>query len=150
MDSILRALAVYVFLMVVFRIAGKRTLAEFTTFDFILLLIISEAVQQGLIDDDNSMTNAFLVVTTLLGLNIALSLVKQKSPRAEHLLDGSPEIIMENGCLLKERMDKARVDEEDIMQAARQLQGLERLDQIKYAVLERSGGITIIPKERAA
>jgi uncharacterized membrane protein YcaP (DUF421 family) len=148
MDSVIRAAVVYVVLLVLFRIAGKRMLSEMTAFDFILLLIISEAVQQALLADDNSMTNGFLVVFTLVGLNIALSLVKQRSPGIERLLEGLPVVIVENGQPLRERMDKSRVDEEDVLQAARQLQGLERMDQIKYAVLERSGGITIIPKAR--
>ena len=145
MDSILRALAVYTFLLVLFRVAGKRSLTDMTTFDFILLLIISEAIQQALLNDDNSMTNAFIVVTTLVGLNIALSLVKQRSQTLDKLLEGTPVVLVEHGRLLKERMDRVRVDEEDVMHAARQQQGLERLDQIKYAVLERSGGISIIP-----
>ena len=145
MDSILRAFAVYTFLFILFRVAGKRTLSEMTTFDFILLLIISEAIQQALIDDDNSMTNAFLVVLTLVGVNIGLSLIKQRSARLEKLMDGVPVVIVEHGRLLRDRMARARVDEADILHAVRQLQGLERLDQIKYAVLERSGGITIIP-----
>jgi uncharacterized membrane protein YcaP (DUF421 family) len=150
MDSILRAAAVYLFLLIVVRVAGKRTLAEMTSFDFILLLIISEAIQQALIDDDNSMVNGFLIVIALVGLDIALSLIKQRSVRIDKLLDGVPVIVLENGRPLRERMAKARVDEADILQAARELQGPERLDQIKYAVLERSGGITIIPKPGAA
>jgi len=144
-DSILRALAVYTFLLVLFRVAGKRSLSDMIAFDFILLLIISEAIQQALLNDDNSMTNAFIVVTTLVGLNIALSLVKQRSQTLDKLLEGTPVVLVEHGRLLKERMDRVRVDEEDVMHAARQQQGLERLDQIKYAVLERSGGISIIP-----
>jgi uncharacterized membrane protein YcaP (DUF421 family) len=147
MDSIVRAAVVYLFLMVVFRIAGRRTLGDLTAFDFVLVLIISEAIQQALLDDDNSMTNGFLVVLTLVGLNVLLSLIKLRSHTVEKLLDGVPTILVEEGRPLTERMGKARVDVEDVMQAARQLQGLERLDQIRYAVLERTGGITIIPKQ---
>ena len=149
MDSVLRGLAVYGFLLIVFRVAGKRALADMTTFDFVLLLIISEATQQALIDDDNSMTNALLVITTLVGANIALSLLKQRSPYLERWLEGAPLILLEDGQLFRDRMRQARVDEQDILQAARLLHGLERLDQIKYAVLERSGGISIIPRDHA-
>jgi len=83
---------------------------------------------------------------TLIGLDIALSLLKQRSPTFELLIDDTPLIIVEDGRPLKERMDKARIDESDILASARELQGLERMDQIKYAVLERSGGVSIIPK----
>ncbi len=131
----------------IFRIAGRRTLAEMTSFDFVLLLIVSEATQQGLLGNDFSLTNAFLVILTLIGLDVTLSLWKQRSPRVEKLLDGVPMVIVEDGRPLKDRMDKARIDEEDILTAARELQGLARMDQIQYAVLERSGGISVIPKQ---
>ncbi|NKE71589.1 DUF421 domain-containing protein [Candidatus Manganitrophus noduliformans] len=149
MDAVLRGLAVYIFLLIVFRIGGKRSVSEVTTFDFVLILIIAEAAQQALLGQDYSITNAFLLIITLLGADILMSLVKQRSPRAEKWLDGVPLIIVENGRPLHDRMDKARVDESDILTAARERLGLERMDQIKYAVLERSGGISIIPKRAA-
>lgn len=147
MGAVLRAVAVYVFLFILFRVAGKRSLAQITTFDFILLLIISEATQNAMIGDDYSLTNGFLVILTLVGIDIALSLWKQRSPQVEKLLDGVPLVIVEDGRPLKERMAKSRVDEDDVLTAALELQGLERMEQIKYAVLKRSGGISIIPKQ---
>ena len=146
MDAVLRAAAIYAFLLVLFRIAGKRSLSESTTFDLVLLLIVGEATQQALLGNDFSITNALLVILTLVGLDIGMSLWKQRSPQLEKWVEGVPLVIVENGQPLKDRMDKARVDESDILEAARTLQGLERMDQIKYAVLERSGGISIIPK----
>ena len=148
MDTIIRTLAVYGFLLLIFRLAGKRAMADTDTFDFVILLIISEATQQALLDDDNSMTNGFLVVITLVGLDILLSLIKQRWTAVEKALDGTPMIILEDGRPLAERMEKARVDTSDILTAARERLGLERLEQIKYAVLERGGGISIIPSER--
>lgn len=146
MGSIVRATITYFFLLLVFRIAGRRSMGQLTTFDFILLLIISEATQNALIGNDYSLTNGFLVIITLVGIDIGLSLWKQRSPDLEKIIDGVPLVIVEEGKPLKERMNKARVDEDDVLTAARQSQGLERMDQIKYAVLERSGGISIIPK----
>ena len=149
MESVVRVVVMYIFLLLVFRIAGRRTLAQMTTFDLVLLLVISEQTQQAMVANDPSLINAFLMILTLVGLDIALSLVKQRSPQIEKWLDGMSTIIVENGYPLKDRMEKARVDEYDILTAARHLQGLERMDQIKYAVLERSGGITIIPKDKS-
>lgn len=148
MDTVLRGLVVYGFLLLVFRAAGKRSVAEITTFDFILLLIISEAVQEALIDGDSSITNAFLLIITLVGFDILISVLKQRWPRFDRWVDGAPLVVMEDGKLLQERMKKARVDVADILSAARAAHGLERLDQIKYAVLERNGGISVIPKEK--
>lgn len=147
MGSIIRVVVIYFVLLVLFRIAGRRTLAQMTNFDLVLLLIVSELTQQAMVDSDPSMTNAILMILTLIGLDIILSLWKLRSPQAEKWLDGVPTVIVENGHPLKDKMERARVDEEDVLVAARERQGLERMDQIKYAVLECSGGISIIPKE---
>ena len=148
MDAVLRAAAIYFVLLVLFRIAGRRTLAEMTAFDFVLILIIGEATQQALLGEDFSVTNAVLVIATLLLLDIMIALGKQRSKMFERVVDGVPTIIVENGRPLMDRMRKARVDEEVVMEAARRLRGFERLDRIRYAILEVSGGITVILYER--
>ena len=146
MDAIVRGLAVYLFLLILFRIAGRRTLGSITNFDFVLLLIISEATQNAMIGNDYSVTNGFLVILTLVGLDIALSYLKQRFPVMERYLDGLPLILVDQGRPLKELMHRARVDERDILAAAREKHGLERMDQIKYAILETNGMISIVPK----
>lgn len=146
MESVIRAVIVYVVLMLLFRIAGKRSLAEVTSFDLVLLLIISEATQQALIDNDNSMTNALLLVVTLIGMNILLSVVTKRWKRVERLIEDVPLVILRHGEPIRERLRKERIDENDILEAARASEGLERLDQIKFAILERTGHITIVPK----
>jgi uncharacterized membrane protein YcaP (DUF421 family) len=145
-NSVVRATVVYLFVLGVMRLAGRRTLAELTNFDFVLLLIVSEATQNCMIGDDYSVTNGFLVILTLVSLDVGLSLLKQRSRLVKKWVDGLPTILVEQGRPLKDRMDKARVDIEDILEAARELQGLERMEQIKYAILERGGQITIIPE----
>lgn len=147
MNSVIRATAVYLFLLLLFRLAGNRSVAQITAFDFVLLLIISEAIQQALITDDYSITNAFLLVITLVGLDIMMSLWKQRSERIEKILDGVPILVIQDGKMHRKRMDKERVDESDILNSARAHHGLERLDQIKHAIVEASGGITIVPKQ---
>lgn len=137
MDTVLRSFTIYIFLLIIFRLCGKRTLAQITTFDFVLLLLISEATQQAMLGNDSSVSTAFLIVVTLVGLDIALSLWKQRSPMMERLLDGKPILILEHGKPLKERMNKERIDEADILAAARESQGLERLEQIKLGCPNR-------------
>ncbi|HEX5410401.1 MAG TPA: YetF domain-containing protein [Terriglobia bacterium] len=147
MDTVLRAVGIYFVLLLVFRIAGNRSLAQITMFDFVLLLIISESSQQGITANDYSFTNAVVLISTLVLVDVLLSLWKQRSEKMERLLDGMPLILVRHGEVLQVRLDKVRVDQKDILEAARELQGIERLDQIKYAVLERGGEITIIPWE---
>ena len=149
MDSVIRAAVTYGLLLLIFRISGKRSLAQITTFDFIVLLIVSEAIQGALIDEDNSLTNGSLVVATLMGLDIALSFLKQRFRLLDRWMDDMPLVLVEDGRPLDDRMRKVRVDVDDVLAAGRELQGLERMDQIKYAVLERNGGISIIPKPAA-
>jgi uncharacterized membrane protein YcaP (DUF421 family) len=112
-------------------------------------LIISEATQNAMIGNDYSVTNGFLVILTLVGVDILLSLVKRRFPHVETWLDGKPMVLVSNGRPLKDRMAQARVDEADVLQAARERQGLARMDDIDYAVLEISGGISVIPKRSA-
>jgi uncharacterized membrane protein YcaP (DUF421 family) len=147
MDAVLRAAAVYGVLLVLFRISGKRTLAQTTTFDFVLLLILGEATQQGLIGDDFSVTKALLLVTTLLGIDIGMSLLQRRFPKLGIALEGAPLILLEDGEPIRERLKKARVKEDDILEAGRLLHGLERMNQMKFAVLERDGAISVIPKD---
>jgi uncharacterized membrane protein YcaP (DUF421 family) len=145
MESVIRGLVVYAFLLLVFRLAGKRTLAESTNFELVLLLIISETTQQAMVNNDHSVTNGFLLILTLVGCTVTLSWLKQRFPTWEKILDDVPTIIVENGHMLHDRMQKLRVDEQDIIESAREHQALENIGDIKYAIVERNGNITVIP-----
>ncbi|OPA90963.1 MULTISPECIES: DUF421 domain-containing protein [Pseudomonas] len=147
MDSVLRAAAIYLLLLVLFKIAGRRSLAELTTFDLVLLMVIGEATQQALLGEDFSLTNAILVIVTLIAIDIGFSLVKQRSRWFARLLDGGPTIVVEHGRVLVERLKQARLDESDILEAARSAQGIVEIEQIKFAILERNGKISVIPFE---
>jgi uncharacterized membrane protein YcaP (DUF421 family) len=146
MESVIRAAVIYLVLLLIFRVAGKRALSDTTTFDLVMLLIISEAVQQAMLDNDNSMTNAFLLVITLVGLDVAISLLKRFSKRFDQLVEGAPIVLVERGKPLMDRLHKERVDADDVLEAARELRGISLMQDIEYAVLERNGVITIIPR----
>ena len=147
MESVLRAVVIYLFLMLVFRISGKRPLAQMTAFDLVLVLIISEAVSEPLTGNDQSLTTAMILVSTLVLIELGFAFLKQKSRKAARWLDDVPLIVVEDGQPLRDRMDRARVDDEDVLECARASQGLENMQQIKYAVLERDGTISIIPRK---
>lgn len=146
MESVIRGIAVYIFLWLIFRISGKRTLAETSPFELVLLLIISEVTNQAMVDSDHSITNAFLLIMTLTGMSVLLSVVKHYWPRANRWLDGLPLPLIRNGKLLQENMDKARVDGEEILMSARYTQGVDRMDSIKDATVENDGKISIVPR----
>lgn len=144
MDSVLRGLAVFLTLLVIFRISGKRTLHETTTFDFVLLLIIAETVQQAMIDNDNSFTNSLILICTLVGVNVVFSLIKQRWHAFAKLTEGTPVIVIEDGKVHEDRMQKERIDEDDVLAAGRTMHGIESMDDVKHAVLERDGSISVV------
>lgn len=148
MESVIRGVAIYVFLWLIFRISGKRTLAETSPFELVLLLIISEVTNQAMVDSDHSITNAFLLIMTLTGMSVLLSFIKHYSSTASRWLDGLPLPLIKDGKLLRQNLDKARVDEEEILMSARYTQGVERMEDIKEATVENDGKISIVPRAR--
>jgi uncharacterized membrane protein YcaP (DUF421 family) len=147
MEMILRAVAIYLILLVVFKIAGRRALLQMTSFDLILLLIISEATQQALLGEDFSVTGAMLTIITLVVIDMLFGLAKKYISGAESMLDGSPVILVVHGELQNDKLKKVDVSCDDILVSARQNHGIYQLEKIKYAILERNGHISIIPEE---
>jgi uncharacterized membrane protein YcaP (DUF421 family) len=147
METVLRSAFMYLFVLFVFRISGKRSLSQITTFDFILLLIISEATQQALLGDDFSIVNAAVAIATLVVLDAAFSWFEGRSAGFERLVGSLPVILVDHGRLLEDRAKREGVTLSEILSQGREKHGLERLDQFKYAILERHGGISVIPTE---
>jgi len=146
---VLRAAVVYCVLLIVFRVAGRRTMAKLTSFDFVLLLIISESTQQALLGgEDFSLTGAFLVILTLVMLDVALSLVKRRWPKVTRWIDGAPLVLIEHGEMRKDLMYNSRVSREDILTTARETHGTGTMAEIDSAILEASGEISILPSNR--
>jgi uncharacterized membrane protein YcaP (DUF421 family) len=120
-----------------------------TTFDFVLILIIAETTQQALLGEDYSLTNMTIIASTLVVLSLGFSFVDFYLPEVSKWVDGTPLILVREGKLLEDRLRKELVTVDDILESARQKHGIERMDQIKYAVLEKGGDISIIPEESA-
>ncbi|MCA1368536.1 DUF421 domain-containing protein [Bradyrhizobium sp. BRP14] len=150
MESVARGIAVYFVLLIVLRLSGRRTVGQMTPFDFVLLLIIAETTQQALLGDDFSIVNATLLILTLFSVDIVLSYFKQWSPKLALVLDGTPTVLIADGEIDDHALRRARVSIDDILVAAREQQGLARLEEIKFAVLEADGGISIIPRRDTA
>lgn len=149
MDAVFRGLAIYFVLLVIIRLSGRRTLAQMTPFDLVIVLVISETTQQAMLGDDFSITNAILLILTLFTTDIALSYVKRRWAKAGHLIDGVPTVLVADGRYDERAMRGCRLDREDIMEAARTEEGIERVSDIKFAILEVSGNISIIPRKGA-
>lgn len=148
MESVIRGAAVYLVLLVIMRLSGRRTLAQMTPFDFVLLLIIAETTQQALLGDDFSITNAIVLIVTLIVIDIGLSYLKKYSSAVGKLLDGTPTVLIRDGKVDRRALERSRMEEADILIAARHTQGLEKMSDIKHAVLETDSGISIVPKKQ--
>lgn len=147
METVIKATIIYVFLWMVLRLTGRRTVGQLSIFEFILLLIIGGATQRALTGEDYSLINAAILVITLLSLDVCMSLLERHSKLFAKITKGMPTVLVENGQPLPQRMHWARLTESEIMEAARRRHGLERLDEIKFAILETSGDISIIPAD---
>jgi uncharacterized membrane protein YcaP (DUF421 family) len=128
---------------------GKKSLKETTAFDFVLLLIISEVTQQALVGQDYSITGAFILILTLIAADLLLTFLRGRFKFIDKIVDGNPILIVDHGKPLKGRMRKCKVDEDDVLHAARLSRGVEKMEEIKYAVLERDGSISIITYEKS-
>lgn len=148
METVFRGAAIYLVLLLIIRLSGRRALAQMTTFDLVLVLIIAETTQQALLGDDFSVTNAIILFVTLIVLDIGFSFIKRWWPPADKFIEGRPTLLVVNGKPDDPTMKRARVGLPDVLQAARFQHGLERLDQVKFAVLEPGGEISIIPAQR--
>jgi uncharacterized membrane protein YcaP (DUF421 family) len=150
MDSVIRACVVYFVLWAIIRISGRRTLGEMTAFDFVLFLIIGGSTQRAITGQDYSLTNALVLVSTFVSIEILVSLVEMKFPLMRRVINATPTILVENGKMLAYRLRRARITEDNVMEAARRLHGIERVEQIKFAILEATGTITIVPQPRGS
>jgi len=142
-ELIFRAIAIYVFVFVIFRIMGKKQLGELSPFDFVLLLIVSESVSNGLTGGDQSLTAALVCSVTLLGFSYLIDALAFKNKKFEKLMDGSPLILIKHGKVDKKIQRKEQITEAEII-ATLHREGLEHLEEVKFGILETNGTISII------
>jgi uncharacterized membrane protein YcaP (DUF421 family) len=146
-ETVIRAAAVYLVVLMLTRLTGRRSLAQITPFDVVLLLIIAETVQQAMVGDDTSFTNAVVLIVTLCTIDVVLAWAKERFTLVKDVVEGRPTVLMSGGEPDLRTMRRARIGLEEVMQAARQSHGLRRLDEIEAAVLEIDGAISIIPRQ---
>jgi uncharacterized membrane protein YcaP (DUF421 family) len=146
MDLAIRATFLFGFVYLLTRIIGRRELSSLEPFDLILLIVIGDAIQQGLTQDDYSVTGALIVVGTFAMLQVLVSLLSWKFPALRPALDGEPIIVVQDGKPIERNMRRERLTLEEVLVEARHQQ-LTSIEEIEWAVLETSGSISIIPKK---
>ena len=145
MDLVLRATVVFAFVVLLTRVIGKRELSTLQPIDLVLLIVLGDALQQGLTQDDYSLTGAILVVSTIALLQVFTSWIAYRFPRSRPVLEGEPIIVIHNGELIERNLQRERLTIEDIAEEARKQQ-IAQLSEVRFAVLETSGSISFIKK----
>jgi uncharacterized membrane protein YcaP (DUF421 family) len=145
MDVVIRAAIGFAFVLFLTRVIGRRELSSLQPFDLILLIMIGDLVQQGITQNDFSVTGILLVGGTIGMLTVFVSFLSFRFPRVRPVLDGEPVIIVENGEPIERNLRRNRITLEELAAAARQ-QGIASLETVRWAVLETSGSISFIPK----
>jgi uncharacterized membrane protein YcaP (DUF421 family) len=142
-DIVLRASAAYIFITFLLRIIGRRELSTLAPSDLVLLVVMGDLIQNGVTQSDQSVTGVFLAVSTFALLTVAVSVITYKSRRAQTLVQGAPLILVQDGKPVEENLRSERLNVDDIAEEARG-QGIERLDEVKWCVLETSGTMSFI------
>jgi uncharacterized membrane protein YcaP (DUF421 family) len=145
MDIALRGILIFWFLVFVTRVMGRRELSSLSAFDLILLIVLGDAIQQGLTQDDYSITAAIIAVSTIAALQVGTSYVSFRSRRARKVLEGLPLVLIENGKLIEANLKRERLDAEEIAGEMR-LQQIGSFDDVAWAILETNGAISFIEK----
>jgi uncharacterized membrane protein YcaP (DUF421 family) len=146
----LRAAIVYLMLLVLIRLSGKRTVGEFTAFDLIVVILLGEAMQSALVPEDTSVLGPAIVAATLLALNWLVGYFSARSRRIDALVEGEPVVLVRNGRIDQKTLRSQNVPRSDLMEAIRRAQ-LSGLADVARATLETDGEITVVPrKQRSA
>lgn len=147
-EFVARAAAVYLFLLVLLRLTGKRQVGQLSPFDLVLLLVLSNAVQNSMNGGDNSLVGGMVLALTLVALNFLLGLATARSKTIENLVEGRPQVLIHNGQLFEDVLAGAQISRHEL-QAALRRAGCASIHEVRTAVLENNGGISVIKRDHA-
>ena len=146
-EFVLRAVVVYIVLLALIRVSGKRSMGQFTPFDMLLVVLLGNAVQNALLGEDHSLLGGLLLAAVLVALNWTIGLVSSRSRLAERLIEGEPVVLARDGKLFPKVLRRELVSQNDFDEALRQNNQLA-LDEVEIALLETDGRISVVPKKR--
>src|SRR5438128_6754029 len=145
---LIRAVLIYIIFFIGLRLFGKRELGQFTTFDLVLVLLVANALQPAMTGPDNSITGGVIIVATLLVFNRGVAMVRSRWPAFDHLIEPPPTLLVHDGNLVKQNLEKEGLSVEDVQMAVRE-HGVDKLSDVKVAVLENDGSISVVGKGSA-
>ena len=146
MDIVIRAVFAFLFLIIVTRVIGRRELSSLEPFDLILLIVLGDLIQQGVTQSDYSFTGLMIAVGTIAVLQASVSWVGFRSKKAGLVLEGEPIVVVQDGTLLDKNIRRERMTSAEVLEAARE-QGIARLEDIQWAILETSGKLSFVKRD---
>ena len=147
-ELILRSAIVYLFLIVLLRLTGKRQVGQLAPFDLVLLLVLSNAVQNSMNGGDNSVQGGLISATALVGLNYLVGLATFKSKKLESIIEGRPQVLIHDGKLFEDVMKGAKLTRHELQAALRQ-SGCTCVEDVRSAILENNGAISVVMRQGA-
>lgn len=148
METVIRVAITYLFVIVGLRLVGKRTFGELSPPDLVILLLIPEFLSQGVLMEDFSLTNGMVAVSALLLLGFVTEVISYRFPRAGSVVGGNPVTVVSHGFLRTDHMDRERLAPDEVLDAMQRV-GLERMEQVKWAVLYPDGTVAVVPWDPA-
>ena len=146
-EFVLRGVIIYVFLIVLLRVTGKRQVGQLSPFDLVLLLVLSNAVQNAMNGGDNSVIGGMISAVTLVGVNWIVGLLTYRSKKLEALVEGRPDVLIRDGKLFQQTLEHAKLPRHEVMTALREA-GCASIEEVRAALLENDGSISVIPKSK--
>ena len=141
-EFIARAVVVYIFLLVILRLTGKRQVGQLAPFDLVLLLVLSNALQNSMNGGDNTVTGGVISAVTLISLNYLLGYITFRSKKMGRFIEGRPQVIIHNGRVYRDIMERERLTQDELDAAVRQA-GCASIDEVHFAILENNGQISV-------
>ena len=148
-DVVLRTAVVYLFVVAAIRISGKREVGQMSVLELVVILVISDAVQNSMIGENTTLWGGLVAVVTLLSLDFAINRAAGRSRRLRNLVEGEPRLLVRDGRLLQKALREEKIDADDVRAAIRS-HGLTRVEDVRLAVLETDGSISVIPLDDAS
>ena len=145
-EFLVRAGVVYLFLLILLRMTGKRQVGQMAPFDLVLLLVLSNAVQNSMNGGDNSLVGGLISAATLVGINWAVSWMTFRSKRLEQIIEGRPTILIHDGKIDQKEMSRAQMTQHELNAALRSY-GVSEIEAVRFAILENNGHVTVVPRK---
>jgi len=145
LDIVLRSTVVFIVVLVGLRLLGKRHVAQLSIVDLVLILLISNAVQNAMVGPDVSLLGGIVAAATLLALSYAITVVLYRSRRAEKFFEGTPTLLVHNGKIILRHLEQEKITEEELLRVIRE-HGIESIAEVKTAIMEADGTVSVIPR----